>query len=224
MEENNRKGPGIFYAVVGVATLVVAIIGATFAFFTATAATDSTNDITGTTAEAASLNLTVSKVAPTDLSPEKMVPLTSASQMSKALKASCKDDAGYAACQVYKIEVTSTTVEDVNVIPTVTLTDTASKFNNLKFQLLNGTSSTDFAIDTTNMADPAGDSVGTDLQSRTSKTGEGNSAVWYFVVWLEEAGAENQSEAGQTFGGTVSVKATDATGNQIGGTLTATFA
>ena len=31
-ENENRKGPGVFYAVVGVATLVVAIIGATFAY------------------------------------------------------------------------------------------------------------------------------------------------------------------------------------------------
>ena len=37
MDENNRKGSGVFYAVVGVATLVVAIIGATFAYFSATA-------------------------------------------------------------------------------------------------------------------------------------------------------------------------------------------
>ena len=34
--EENRKGPGVFYAVVGVATLVVAIIGATFAYFAST--------------------------------------------------------------------------------------------------------------------------------------------------------------------------------------------
>ena len=33
--EENRKGTGVFYAVVGVATLVVAIIGATFAYFSA---------------------------------------------------------------------------------------------------------------------------------------------------------------------------------------------
>ena len=44
MEENNRKGPGVFYAVVGVATLVVAIIGATFAYFTATVTTDKADD------------------------------------------------------------------------------------------------------------------------------------------------------------------------------------
>lgn len=35
--ENNNNGRGIFYGVIGVATLVVAIIGATFAYFSATA-------------------------------------------------------------------------------------------------------------------------------------------------------------------------------------------
>ena len=36
MENNNRNnGRGIFYGVIGVATLVVAIIGATFAYFSA---------------------------------------------------------------------------------------------------------------------------------------------------------------------------------------------
>ena len=140
----------------------------------------------------------------------------------KGFKVPTHEDAkGYAACQVYKIEVKSSTVENVNVIPTVTLTDTANKFTNLKFQLLSGTSSTDFAIDTTNMDTAAGDSVATPLQSRTAN--KDASGVWYFVVWLEEAAEANQDEAGQTFGGTVSVNATDATNNPIGGTLTATF-
>ena len=35
-EQKNNNGRGIFYGVIGVATLVVAIIGATFAYFTAT--------------------------------------------------------------------------------------------------------------------------------------------------------------------------------------------
>ena len=37
MNENNNGGKGLFYGVIGVATLIVAIIGATFAWFTATA-------------------------------------------------------------------------------------------------------------------------------------------------------------------------------------------
>ena len=44
MNEQKNNGRGIFYGVIGVATLVVAIIGATFAYFTATAAN---NIITG---------------------------------------------------------------------------------------------------------------------------------------------------------------------------------
>ena len=58
MEENNRKGPGIFYAVVGVATLVVAIIGATFAYFSASA-TNSGDPITGSTVDLSSTDLEI---------------------------------------------------------------------------------------------------------------------------------------------------------------------
>jgi len=48
MNENNG-GKGLFYGVIGVATLIVAIIGATFAWFTATAgASDETLVTTGT--------------------------------------------------------------------------------------------------------------------------------------------------------------------------------
>ena len=45
MNENNG-GKGLFYGVIGVATLIVAIIGATFAWFTATAAGDKTTTVT----------------------------------------------------------------------------------------------------------------------------------------------------------------------------------
>ena len=63
MEENQRKGPGVFYAVVGVATLVVAIIGATFAYFSASTGVNE-GTITGQTQyiDNASLDLKVKKV------------------------------------------------------------------------------------------------------------------------------------------------------------------
>ena len=51
--ENNRKGTGIFYGVIGVATLIITIIGATFAYFSAT-----TNSAEGAiTAQGAELTL-----------------------------------------------------------------------------------------------------------------------------------------------------------------------
>ena len=47
--ENHNNGRGIFYGVIGVATLVVAIIGATFAYFTASQSSNN-GDITGNAA------------------------------------------------------------------------------------------------------------------------------------------------------------------------------
>ena len=49
MENNNNNGRGIFYGVIGVATLVVAIIGATFAYFTATVTRDNAINNVGST-------------------------------------------------------------------------------------------------------------------------------------------------------------------------------
>ena len=46
--ENHNNGRGIFYGVIGVATLVVAIIGATFAYFSASAQSGA-GDIAGQT-------------------------------------------------------------------------------------------------------------------------------------------------------------------------------
>ena len=59
--ENNGKG--IFYGVIGVATLIVAIIGATFAYFSATVSGNG-SDITGTTLNVSgtALSLEVNKV------------------------------------------------------------------------------------------------------------------------------------------------------------------
>ena len=58
MNEQRNNGRGIFYGVIGVATLVVAIIGATFAYFTATASNETA--ITGNMATI-NLGLTVTK-------------------------------------------------------------------------------------------------------------------------------------------------------------------
>lgn len=220
MEENNRKGPGVFYAVVGVATLVVAIIGATFAFFSASATVTGNENITGTTAEAVSLGVAVAKVNPTSAELngklERLVPLNSADDMGSALSNGCIDDNGYTACQVYSVTITSTGAEKVIATPTVQL---AGTFTNLKWQLLTGASKTDFALDGTFNA----------VENTTSKAlgnVEVTSAapkVLYFVVWLENLNESQNAEAGQTYTGTVTVNATDAIGNAIGGQLSATF-
>ena len=115
MENNNGKG--IFYGVIGVATLIVAIIGATFAYFTAT--TRSGQLITGSAATA-SLDVKVDRLtgysegegaASAADAKYVMVPQLDVA-LGEALKGSattgnkaCIDANGSLVCEIYKIRV-----------------------------------------------------------------------------------------------------------------------
>ena len=72
-EQKKNNGKGIFYGVIGVATLVVAIIGATFAYFTATAQAGE-NVITGNMASI-QFGLEVTKVTHVDETKGGMIPI-----------------------------------------------------------------------------------------------------------------------------------------------------
>jgi len=107
MNEQKNNGRGIFYGVIGVATLVVAIIGATFAYFTATAAN---NVITGNMATV-KLSLDVTKKSTVDESLGGMIPMSNGMVHQAVTNASskgiCVDDNGNAVCQIYKITLTN---------------------------------------------------------------------------------------------------------------------
>ena len=113
MKENNKNnGRGIFYGVIGVATLVVAIIGATFAYFTASAT--AVNNITGNMATI-SMDLSITKlVDPGETSG--MIPMSNnmietavSGKQGSTAKANktCVDDNGNAVCQIYKVTITN---------------------------------------------------------------------------------------------------------------------
>ena len=106
MNEQKNNGRGIFYGVIGIATLVVAIVGATFAYFTATA---SNNIITGNMAKV-QLSLAVSKK--TTLEDDiGLIPMSNgmveAAVSNASGKGVCTDDNGNAVCQVYEITLTN---------------------------------------------------------------------------------------------------------------------
>ena len=106
--EENKKGANTLYAVIGVATLIVAIIGATFAFFSATA--QNNEIITGNTAEAGGLTVKVepitsktnTNIIPLNLIADSKYPDT---QFAKAIEKKCKDDLGNNVCSVYRVTV-----------------------------------------------------------------------------------------------------------------------
>ncbi len=122
----NKNGQGIFYGVIGVATLVVAIIGATFAYFSASVSAGSgENGISGQTLGGeggGALTLTVNKMAFTGATASSLdlVPalnLTAASGQA-AVTAKCEaavgtytpaggsevtDNSVYTGCHLYKV-------------------------------------------------------------------------------------------------------------------------
>lgn len=222
MEENNRKGPGIFYAVVGVATLVVAIIGATFAYFSASSAANT--DIGGTTATGVSVSLAVTPVYPTEesglRSTGKMVPLLE-ERIEDAIENKCVDVNGYVACKVYKVVVTNgSTTDTVRVNTTLQLT-TLDTIANMQWQEMND-----------EYSDVTG-TVVTDHTSATAISGDGannydtiaasGTATYYVMVWLNDNEDQTSTDAGKTFQGTVKANAVNADGTSTS-EITATFA
>lgn len=123
MEQRKQKHniSNVFYGVIGIATLMVAIIGATFAYYTAT--NDNTATIKGNMATL-SLNVDVQKMTTVDEEKGGIIPMSN-NMMEQALLSSkgiCVDNNGNAVCQVYKITVTNGSTVGMFVDGYVTLT------------------------------------------------------------------------------------------------------
>lgn len=123
--DNEVKGKNtrnIIYAVIGVLTLIVAITGATFAYYTATA---SNNVFSGNMATI-SFDLKVSKASNIDDTKGGLIPMTN-SMIQKAVNnvsgnGICVDDNENAVCQIYKITVINSSTASMFVDGYVTLT------------------------------------------------------------------------------------------------------
>lgn len=147
--EDNKKGMNVLYPVLGVATLVVAIIGATFAYFSAQATADNIN---GTVAEAAGLVLEVKSVTYDPnyaTTGNNIVPLNlrvgdtegkdTVDQFDLAMTNKCRDSLGNNICEVYQIKVTNQSdTNAVQVRGTLNLTSNAA---NMHWMLISATTS-----------------------------------------------------------------------------------
>lgn len=142
--EENKRGANTLYLVIGVATLVVAIIGATFAYFSASASSKE-GDITGgtNTALSTALNLNVTRElfgneAPTDDEGKKFGNLVPAvidvteDGIKKAVGKKCIAG-GYTGCHLYKITASSTQTLTSASIRLADLQTTATDYANWKY-------------------------------------------------------------------------------------------
>ena len=154
----NKNGSMVFLGVIGVATLVVAIIGATFAFFSASA--NSATDAITAGATNISLNFTDSVYtnAKTHLIPatETIATYAAIQQEGKdnyfkndgthTVNSQCIDDNGNDVCSIYEFTVTNpsaTTSQDITAtlkVATNTFWDTslATPTGNLKYKVYAG--------------------------------------------------------------------------------------
>ena len=132
MEKDNRRGSGIFLGVVAVATLVVAIIGATFAYFSITAQSD--EDAVNLSAYEFAATLSVSPVYPTGtgynglipLDPDKEIGTNSGKYnllyaMNEATNR-CVDSNGYQVCAVYSLTFSNNSNEPMTLTGTLRTT------------------------------------------------------------------------------------------------------
>lgn len=213
IEKKNNDGKGIALITVGILTIVVAIAGATFAFFQATATANNISGESAYTANSLDLKVALSSTAATG----KLVPQLEKSGSTNVLqtavtgatgKGSCIDTNGNTVCKVYTITVTNKTTTKFYVTGTLTLT--AASMPNLKWAT--GTSATagfdGTSTSTVHTKDYTTLATNVELAANASKS-------YYVVVWINETGSV-QTDNG-TFTGTVTFDGYNTADGTVGG-------
>lgn len=243
----NSKGRGIFLGVVSVATLIVAIIGATFAWFSASVGTGE-NDV-NLTAYQFDAKLTVERVFPTaENASKKIIPFVpdkvlregqgdQTNNMNYALNEAtnkCVDSSGYLVCSLYKITVTNNGSDAIELDGTVTTIETTptekgttlTANGDLKAQII---SYADGKYTYTHnlskaLALPNTDGSGKLIMDKATltvgATPGANTAELYVLVWLNDSTENQSSMMGASYKGQFIFSAVGmGAGNQLTGTF-----
>ena len=216
----NSKGRGIFLGVVSVATLIVAIIGATFAWFSASVGSGE-NDV-NLTAYQFDADLTVERVFPTaENASKKIIPFVpdkvlregqgdQTNNMNYALNEAtkkCVDSSGYLVCSLYKITVTNNGSDAIELDGSVTTMETTptetgttmTANGDLKAQIISYdggkytyTHNLSKALALPNTVSGSGKLIMDPATLTVGATPGANTAELYVLVWLNDS-TENQS-------------------------------
>lgn len=222
----NKNGRGIFYGVIGVATLVVAIIGATFAYFTATANTSATP----VTATGGTVSLTAT--AGDKKMSTKMIPLDventnfakggfvgTADTTTGA--GDCHDKRGNEICSVFTVTLANPSDSSQKIF--TTFVPTANTFTNLYMAIFKGTianvsaSTAGWNVATANEK-PIDSATNGELLFGKTKVAEANSTMdltnkldqvlaghgdttFTILVWIDETDEAQDADQGKDFSG-----------------------
>ena len=197
-----RSGKGIFLIVISIITLIVAIVGATFAYFTAQLQGDRQVEVTAYKfASTMSINEVVPRTGDdyNSLQPTAdFIPLNDSDVISAVNTTNnCVDERGYRICKVYEVKISNS--GDAMKF-TGKLEVQQSGFKNLKFRLLSGsvdnltevTGSDATAIPEFPSTTPATlpsaaitfENGATELEVSAGTSELPTDATYYLVIWL----------------------------------------
>ena len=244
----NSKGRGIFLGVVSVATLIVAIIGATFAWFSASVGSGE-NDV-NLTAYQFDADLTVERVFPTaENASKKIIPFVpdkvlregqgdETNNMNYALNEAtdkCVDSSGYLVCSLYKITVTNNGSDAIELDGTVTTMETTptekgttlTANGDLKAQIISYadgkytyTHNLSKALALPNTVSGSGKLIMDPATLTVGATPGANTAELYVLVWLNDTTENQSSMMGASYKGQFIFSAVGmGAGNQLTGTF-----
>lgn len=223
MEEKKDK-KGLVFAIVGVFTLVIAVIGSTYAFYAASV--NNTTAVTGTAGGGAAPTLTITKMTSdgtgvTGYKGSSLIPITedSGTNTGKTLNSAasatkkCIDKNGYTACDVYSVVVTN----NADVKTTFDITLNIPAVSSMPYlSAVQMTSATAVSI-TSNALNRIGSAATGTARAisgaicTTSELSKNGTGTCYFMVYIKEKGSA-QTDNG-TYSGTVT--ATSTTGSQV---------
>lgn len=216
---------GLVFAIVGVFTLVIAVIGSTYAFYAASV--NNTTKVTGTAGGGAAPTLTIDKMTSdgtgvTGYKGSSLIPITegsgatTGSMLNSAASATnkCIDNNGYTACDVYSVVVKN----NADVKTTFDITLNIPAVSSMPYlSAVQMTSATAVSINSSNALNRIGSAADGTVRAisgaicTTSEISKNGTGTCYFMVYIKEKGSA-QTDNG-TYSGTVT--ATSTTGSQI---------
>ena len=237
--ENSNKKNGIFLGVISVATLIVAIIGATFAYFSAQTQSDS-NAVNVKAYEFGAELTSFKRIYPDELNDseratkaltEGIIPVLS-TNLEKAINNTnkCIDENGHMVCALYEAEITNTgKALDLGVsIKSIENKKgpKGSNFTDLRFQGLTSSAENTYGIGPTEKVNISTEKDGV-VSAGTLHIDEGTTEApatvkHYFAIYLEEpegGNTDQSSQMGATFVGQIFYASGEGT-DKLTGTFT----
>ena len=225
---DNNKSRGIFLGVLSVATLIVSIIGATFAFFVANASGNTGKVQAG--AASVTNTLTLSEIVDYR---QNMIPVTEALMKTSYKRTETATGTGtgrcegysaaggntvYNLCSIYQFKVSNT----ASIAQTIyaSLTANTNTFTNLKYCIFEGEAG---ASDTEKVACrnmPAKGTTDSNVFSELIPATTGTHTYTLVMYINETEGDQTAADSGKAFTGTISITSADGS-NYMTGALTA---